>query len=72
MKEGNRKRRTDDPAVLDLNYRIYVEPLATYPYTKLEDLRTNLTDLAEGNPRLKDVNLATFVDNSFVQRAEQR
>ena len=68
----SRRLRTDDPAVLDLNYRIYVEPLATYPYTKLEDLRTNLTDLAEGNPRLKDVNLATFVDNSFVQRAEQR
>jgi ABC-type nitrate/sulfonate/bicarbonate transport system substrate-binding protein len=68
----NRRLRTDDPAVLDLNYRIYIEPLATYPYTMLTDLRTNLTDLAEGNPRLKDVNLATFVDNSFVQRAEQR
>jgi ABC-type nitrate/sulfonate/bicarbonate transport system substrate-binding protein len=68
----SRRLRTDDPAVLDLNYRIYIEPLATYPYTKLTDLRTNLTDLAEGNPRLKDVNLATFVDNSFVQRAEQR
>ena len=68
----SRRLRTDDSAVLDLNYRIYIEPLATYPYTKLTDLRTNLTDLAEGNPRLKDVNLATFVDNSFVQRAEQR
>ena len=51
---------------------IYIEPLATYPYTKLTDLRTNLTDLAESNPRLKDVNLTTFVDNSFIQRAEQR
>jgi NitT/TauT family transport system substrate-binding protein len=68
----SRRLRTDDSAVLDLNYRIYIEPLATYPYTKLSDLRTNLTDLAESNPRLKDVNLATFVDNSFVQRAEQR
>lgn len=68
----SRRLRTDDPAVLDLNYRIYVEPLAPFPYTRLEDLRTNLTDLAESNPRLKDVNLATFVDNSFVQRAEQR
>ena len=68
----SRRLRTDDPAVLDLNYRIYVGPLAPYPYTKLDDLRTNLTDLTESNPRLKDVNLATFVDNSFVQRAEQR
>jgi ABC-type nitrate/sulfonate/bicarbonate transport system substrate-binding protein len=68
----SRRLRTDDPAVLDLNYRIYIEPLAPYPYTKLSDLRTNLTDLAENNPRLKDVNLATFVDNSFVQRVEKR
>jgi len=64
--------RTDDPAVLDLNYRIYVGPLSTYPYTKLDDLRTNLTDLAENNPRLREVNFATFVDNSFIQRVEQR
>jgi ABC-type nitrate/sulfonate/bicarbonate transport system substrate-binding protein len=68
----SRRLRTDDPAVLDLNYRIYIEPLDPYPYTKLTDLRTNLMDLAESNPRLKDVNLATFVDNSFIQRAEQR
>jgi ABC-type nitrate/sulfonate/bicarbonate transport system substrate-binding protein len=68
----SRRLRTDDPAVLDLNYRIYVGPLSTYPYTKLDDLRTNLTDLAESNPRLKEVNFATFVDNSFIQRVEQR
>jgi ABC-type nitrate/sulfonate/bicarbonate transport system substrate-binding protein len=68
----SRRLRTDDPAVLDLNYRIYVGPLSTYPYTKLDDLRTNLTDLAENNPRLREVNFATFVDNSFIQRVEQR
>jgi len=68
----SRRLRTDDPAVLDLNYRIYVGPLSTYPYTKLDDLRTNLTDLAEDNPRLREVNFATFVDNSFIQRVEQR
>lgn len=68
----SRRLRTDDPAVLDLNYRIYVEPLTPYPYTKLEDLRTNLMDLAESNPRLKEVNLTNFVDNSFIRRAEHR
>jgi NitT/TauT family transport system substrate-binding protein len=68
----SRRLRTDDPAVLDLNYRIYVGPLSPYPYTKLDDLRTNLTDLAESNPRIKDINLATFVDNSFIQRVEKR
>lgn len=68
----SRRLRTDDPAVLDLNYRIYVEPLVPFPYTKIEDLRSNINDLAEGNPRLRDLNLATLVDNSFIQRVEQR
>ncbi len=68
----SRRLRTDDAAVLDLNYRMYVEPLAPYPYTQIEDLRSNLADLAEGNPRVRTLNLATFVDNSFIQRVEQR
>ena len=68
----SRRLRTDDPAVLDLNYRMYVDPLSPFPYTNLEDLRKNLADLAEGNPRVRDLNLATFVDNSFIQRLEKR
>ncbi len=68
----SRRLRTDDPAVLDLNYRMYIDPLSLFPYTNLEDLRKNLTDLAEGNPRLRDLNLATFVDNSFIERVEKR
>ena len=40
--------------------------------TNLDDLKTNLADLAESNPRLRGLNLATFVDNSFIQRVEQR
>jgi NitT/TauT family transport system substrate-binding protein len=68
----SRRLRTDDPAVLDLNYRMYVEPIAAFPYTQIEDLRSNLADLAESNPRLRNLNLATFVDNGFIQRLEQR
>ena len=67
-----RRLRTDDPAVLDLNYRMYVEPIAQYPYTAIEDLRSNLADLAEANPRVRTLNLAAFVDNSIIQRVEQR
>jgi NitT/TauT family transport system substrate-binding protein len=67
-----RRLRTDDSAVLDLNYRMYVEPLSPFPYTNLDDLKTNLADLAESNPRLRSLNLVTFVDNSFIQRVEQR
>ena len=64
-----RRLRTDDPAVLDLNYRMYVEPLTPFPYTKIDDIRANLADLAESNPSIRNLNLAAFVDNSFVQRA---
>jgi ABC-type nitrate/sulfonate/bicarbonate transport system substrate-binding protein len=67
-----RRLRTDDPAVLDLNYRMYVEPLSTFPYTKIDDLSANFADLAESNPRIRNLNFATFVDNSFIQRALQR
>lgn len=63
--------RTDDSSVLELNYRLYVDPLSPFPYTSMEDLRTNLLDLAEGNPRLRDLNLSDFVDNSFIHRVEQ-
>jgi ABC-type nitrate/sulfonate/bicarbonate transport system substrate-binding protein len=68
----SRRLRTNEPAVLDLNYRMYVEPLSPFPDTDLDDLKTNLADLAEHNARLRDLNLATFVDNSFVQRLQQR
>ncbi len=62
--------RTDDPSVLDLNYRLYVDPLPLFPYTNVEDLRSNLSDLAEGNPKLRELNVSDLVDNSFVQRVE--
>jgi ABC-type nitrate/sulfonate/bicarbonate transport system substrate-binding protein len=66
----SRNLRTDDPSVLDLNYRLYVDPLPLFPYTNLEDLRSNLSDLAEGNPKLRELNISDLVDNSFVQRVE--
>ncbi len=62
--------RTDEPAVLDLNYRLYVEPQPLFPYTNMEDLRSNLWDLGENNPKLRELNLSELVDNSFVQRVE--
>ena len=68
----SRRLRTDDRAVLDLNYRMYVEPLTPFPYTKIDDMRANLADLAESNPSIRNLNLAAFIDNSFVQRIETR
>jgi hypothetical protein len=36
----------------------------------MEDLRSNILDLAEGNPKLRELNVSELVDNSFVQRVE--
>jgi ABC-type nitrate/sulfonate/bicarbonate transport system substrate-binding protein len=70
LKVFRRNLRIDDPAVLDLNYRLYVDPLPLFPYTNMEDLRSNLSDLAESNPKLRELKLSELVDNSFVQRVE--
>ena len=67
----SRNLRTEEASVLDFNYRTYVQPLALFPYTNADDLRANLLDLAEGNPRLRELNIAEFVDNSFIQRVER-
>lgn len=66
----SRYLRTDDASVLELNYRLYVDPLPLFPYTNIEDLRANLADLAESNPKLRDLSLSEFVDNSFIQRVQ--
>jgi ABC-type nitrate/sulfonate/bicarbonate transport system substrate-binding protein len=70
LKVFGRNLRTDDPSVLDLNYRLYVDPLPLFPYTNMEDLRSNLSDLAESNPKLRELKISDLVDNSFVQRVE--
>jgi ABC-type nitrate/sulfonate/bicarbonate transport system substrate-binding protein len=67
----SRHLRNEDPSMLELNYRLYVNPLSPFPYTNRGDLRSNLLDLAESNPKLRDLDLSQFVDNSFVQRVQQ-
>ncbi len=39
----SRYLRTNDPSALSLNYRLYVEPLHSYPYTNIDDLKANLS-----------------------------
>ncbi|HEY2990207.1 MAG TPA: ABC transporter substrate-binding protein, partial [Candidatus Binatia bacterium] len=63
--------RTDDTSVLELNYKLYVEPMALFPHTNVDDLQSNLTALAESNPKLRDLKVSELVDNSFVRRVQQ-
>jgi ABC-type nitrate/sulfonate/bicarbonate transport system substrate-binding protein len=63
--------RTPDASVLELNYKLYIDPMPFFPYTNVDDLQANLAALAESNPKLRDFNVADFVDNSFVRRVQQ-
>jgi NitT/TauT family transport system substrate-binding protein len=67
----SRYLRTEDTSVLELNYKLYIDPMPLFPYTNMDDLQANLAGLAESNPKLRDLNLAEFVDNSFVRRVQQ-
>lgn len=71
LRVASQRLKTTDAEVLELNYRMYVAPLPLFPLTNVEDLKTNLADFAETNPKLKELKLAQFVDNSFIQRVQQ-
>lgn len=71
LKIYNRYLPTQDPSFMDQLYRKNVEAIPLYPYTNLDDLRIFLSYLTESNPSLRGLNLAEFVDNSFLKRVEQ-
>ncbi|MSP37627.1 MAG: ABC transporter substrate-binding protein [Deltaproteobacteria bacterium] len=71
LKIVSQRLRTSDPAVLSLNYRLYIEPLIPLPYTDINDLRTNIEDLAQENAKLRDFDVARMVDNSFIRQVQQ-
>jgi NitT/TauT family transport system substrate-binding protein len=63
--------KTSDPATLNLNYRLYIEPLAPLPYTDIKDLKSNIEDLAHENPTIRKLNVARLIDNSFIEQVEK-
>jgi len=63
--------RVDDPWVLDLYYRTYVGPMPIFPYTNVDELREFISYMPDGNRTLQNLNLAEFVDSSFLRRVEQ-
>jgi ABC-type nitrate/sulfonate/bicarbonate transport system substrate-binding protein len=71
LKIVSQRLRTSDPAVLSLNYRLYIEPLIPLPYTDINDLKANIEDLAQDNAKLRDFDVARMVDNSFIRQVQQ-
>jgi NitT/TauT family transport system substrate-binding protein len=63
--------RTKDDALLELNYRTYV--LGVIPKTPVfpvDALQNILNDLAEENPRIKELDMKAVLNNSFIQHLE--
>ena len=71
LKIVSQRLRTSDPAVLSLNYRLYIEPLVPLPYTDIADLKANIEDIAQENSKLRDFDVARMVDNSFIKQIQQ-
>ena len=63
--------RLDEPWLLDLYYKTYIEPVPVFPYTNVEDLREFVSYMPDGNKTLQNLNLNDFADTSFLKRVEQ-
>jgi ABC-type nitrate/sulfonate/bicarbonate transport system substrate-binding protein len=61
--------RLNDENLLDLNYKVYllgsIPKIPTFPVDALKNV---ISDLAEENPKAKELNLDDVLDNSFIQR----
>jgi ABC-type nitrate/sulfonate/bicarbonate transport system substrate-binding protein len=71
LKIVSQRLKTSDPAVLSLNYRLYIEPLVPLPYTDLQDLKANIEDVAQENTKLKNFDIARLVDNTFIRQVQR-
>ena len=63
--------QTNDPQVLDLYYRNYVQAIPLFPYTNIEELREFISYMPDGSRTLQNLNLSELVDNSFLSRIEK-
>ena len=61
-----------DKAALDFTYDFYIkEVLALGPKPQAAQVQSNIDALAAKNPKVKDLNAASMIDQSFVSGAEQ-
>jgi len=65
--------KLNDAATLDSAYEFFVKEVTpAYPFASPEQLTTSVAILAKKNPKVKDVDLNTVIDRSFVQSAQDR
>jgi NitT/TauT family transport system substrate-binding protein len=68
------KKRTknDSQALAEDAWNYYTPILPALPYPRVDQFSESLDILADLNPKVKSVNLDTFIDDSFVRDAEAR
>lgn len=71
VKVISQRLRNSEPAVLNLNYRLYVETYAPLPYTDINDMQENIVDLAQDNPKMRDLDVSKLLDNSLLRQVQQ-
>ena len=65
--------KVQDKAQLDFTYEFYVNGvLAPGVMPETAQVQANIDSLAASNPRVKDLNAAVMVDQSFVKNAEKK
>src|SRR4030095_8273002 len=61
--------RLNDDNLLELNHKVYllgsIPKIPTFPVDALKNV---ISDLAEENPKAKEINIDEVLDNSFIQR----
>jgi NitT/TauT family transport system substrate-binding protein len=63
----------NDQAILDFTYDFYAKSVApAVPFTKADQLEAAQQALGGGNPKIKALNVATLIDQSFVKKAESK
>ncbi len=61
--------RLSDDNLLELNHKVYLMgSIPRVPTFPLDALKNVLSDLAEENPKAKEINIEEALDNSFIQR----
>ena len=63
--------RVDDRELLDDAYAFYAQRLQKIPYPTLKGIKFILDDMAERQPRARNVAPESFVDLSVLQEIEQ-
>jgi hypothetical protein len=63
--------RLDDPEAVEEGYEYYSKNMQEIPYVAPEGFHTIIDELAQQNPKVRNVHPEKIVDNRFVRQLEE-